>query len=202
MKLFKTPIVFRWFFPRRTWGFSSIDEVYLTFDDGPDPEITPFILDFLADRNLKACFFCVGENVEKYPQIFERIKREGHLVGSHTMKHEKGTACEWSDYKSSVAKCQQLVGGKLFRPPYGRIRAWQSFLLAKKYQIIMWTWLSYDYDRCVSIDEILYQAKKIKPGDILLLHDNRKVKERVTELLPQLIDQLEDRGLKFGQIPV
>lgn len=202
MRLFKTPQFFNWIFPRRMWGFShSINTVYLTFDDGPNPEITPWILDYLKQEDIKVTFFCVGSNIIRYPELFERIKSEGHTVGNHTMNHDKGTKVPFVDYKKSIADTQLLVKNNLFRPPYGRIRAWQSYFLAKQYTIVMWTWLSYDFDPKVPIETIERKAKsQIKPGDILVMHDNDKVKDRVKELLPKLVKVIRDKQYDFNQI--
>ena len=202
MKIFKTPRFFKWIFPRRTWGFSrSIDQVYLTFDDGPNPEITHWILDYLKEKNIKATFFCVGSNIKRYPELFQRIKAEGHSVGNHTMNHDKGTKVPFKEYKSSISETKILIGNNLFRPPYGRINAWKSYQLSKEYQLIMWSWLSYDFDPSIPISTILKKAKnQIKAGDILVLHDNPKVTDRVKELLPKLIEIIEQKGLKFEKI--
>ncbi len=202
MKIFKTPCFFKWIFPRRTWGFSrSIDQVYLTFDDGPNLEITPWILDYLKEKNIQATFFCVGSNIKRYPELFQRIKAEGHSVGNHTMNHDKGTKVPFKQYKSSISETKKLIGNKLFRPPYGRINAWKSYQLSKEYHLIMWSWLSYDFDPSIAISTILKKAKKqIKAGDILVLHDNPKVTDRVKELLPKLIEIIEQKGLKFEKI--
>ncbi len=201
MKLFKTPRLFYWLFPRRTWGFSlSSNEVFLTFDDGPDPEITPFVLDFLKQKNIKATFFCVGHNVVKYPDIYQRILAEGHHVGNHTYDHLNYYKTDKETYIKSIDEASKHIASNLFRPPYGRIDSKLSKSLSKKYQIIMWSWLSYDYDRTIPISSILKQAQKIKNGDIIVLHDNSKVKDRVSDLLPQLIDLLEKKGLQFSVI--
>lgn len=202
MKLFKTPRLFKWIFPRRTWGFSrSIDSVYLTFDDGPNPEITPWILDYLKEKNIQATFFCVGSNIKRFPELFQRIKSEGHSVGNHTMNHDKGTNISFKDYKNSISETRKLVDNKLFRPPYGRINSFKSYKLSKEYKLIMWSWLSYDFDPSILISEILEKARKqIKAGDILVLHDNPKVTDRVKKLLPQLIEIIERKGLKFAKI--
>ncbi len=202
MKIFKTPRIFQWIFPRRTWGFSrSINQVYLTFDDGPNPEITTWILDFLKDKNIVATFFCVGSNVKRYPELFKRIKEEGHSVGNHTMNHDKGTKVSFEKYKDSISETRKLVDTKLFRPPYGRINSFKSKKIAKEYQLVMWSWLSYDFDPTIPISTILEKARKqIKAGDILVLHDNPKVTDRVKELLPRLIEIIEEKGLKFEKI--
>jgi peptidoglycan/xylan/chitin deacetylase (PgdA/CDA1 family) len=203
VRFFKTPGFFRWIFPRRTWGFSrSIPAVYVTFDDGPTPTSTPWILDLLAKREVKATFFCVGNNVLKYPELVQRIRDEGHTIGNHTMNHEKGTATNWKCYRESIDETERVTATGLFRPPYGRIRAWQSHRLSKTYQVIMWSWLSYDFDRRVSVETILEKAaKEIEAGDILVLHDNDKVVDRIKELLPALLDVLEAKKLTLKRIP-
>ncbi|MEN9999008.1 MAG: hypothetical protein RI922_1998 [Bacteroidota bacterium] len=202
MKLFKTPRFFRIIFPNKTWGFSrSTNAVFLTFDDGPDPEITPWILDFLAKHNLKATFFCVGENVLRYPAIVKRINDEGHAIGNHSMDHKKGTEYGKEAYLKSVYSAQKVINSRLFRPPYGRIKLNQTYALKKDFELIMWSWLSYDYDKDVSFETIIQSAKKdIKAGDILVFHDNHKSLERLKTLLPEVVQLLLDKKLEFKVI--
>jgi peptidoglycan/xylan/chitin deacetylase (PgdA/CDA1 family) len=202
MKLFKTPRFFRWIFPNKTWGFSRLENaVYLTFDDGPDPIITPWILDLLKEKNIQATFFCVGANAEKYPDIMQRILSEGHSMGNHSMRHEKGVKTANNVYLESVREAQGYISSSLFRPPYGRLKISQTWKLKKDYQIIMWSWLSYDFDHSISLETILSKAQKqIKAGDILVLHDNPKCANRVKLLLPQLIDLISDKKLLFKVI--
>lgn len=199
MKLFKTPRFFRILFPNKTWGFSrTINAVYLTFDDGPNPLITPWVLDLLAELDVKATFFCVGENVLKYPEIIERIKNEGHAVGNHSMDHKKGTEFSKAEYLSSVYSAHKIINSHLFRPPYGRIKLNQTYALKKDFELIMWSWLSYDYDHEVSIETIIQSAQKdIKAGDILVFHDNPKSMERLKLLLPPIIADLQAKKLEF-----
>ncbi len=204
MRLFKTPRFFRLLFPNKTWGFSRHENfVYLTFDDGPDEEVTPWVLDILKENGISATFFCVGTNVQKHPEIFERIVREGHSVGNHAMKHERGTKTETPLYLQSVEEAARFIDSNLFRPPYGRMTFYQTKALRKKYEIIMWSWLSYDFDKRVTIETILKKAKKqIKNGDILVLHDNPKTFDRLKILLPQLINSLTVKGMEFKKITV
>ncbi|PWL27331.1 MAG: polysaccharide deacetylase family protein [Fluviicola sp. XM-24bin1] len=201
MKQFRTPYFFRWIFHRRVWGFSrNSGIVYLTFDDGPTPECTNWIVDTLADKNIKATFFCVGANAQKHPELMERMQSEGHAIGNHTMRHEKGTKTSKKEYFESVAEAAEFIPSKLFRPPYGRIPMAFTKELRKKYDIIMWTWLSYDYHPEVSAAEILQRAQSIQSGDILVLHDNVKSFEKLKETLPQLLKIIEEKGLKFSVI--
>lgn len=197
MRIFKTPRFLKLVFKRRTWGFSRLDNaIFLTFDDGPNPEITPWVLDQLKAHQLKATFFCVGENVQKYPEIFQRILDEGHAVGNHTMKHENALKTKPSVYLKSIDQTAQWVDSTLFRPPYGRLTPVLARKIRKKFQIVMWTWLSYDFDRKVNIETIVERAQQeIKAGDILVLHDNAKIADRQKALLPQIIEVLKNKSL-------
>lgn len=203
MKFFKTPSIVRKILFKRIWGFSmDTNEVYLTFDDGPHPDITPWVLDYLKEQNIKACFFCVGENVKRYPEIFQRILEEGHQVGNHTMYHDKSHKTSFASYKKSINEAAALIPSTLFRPPYGRLSSYRARKLSKEYQIILWSWLSYDFDDRVSISEILTNAQKnVRCGDILVVHDNYKFTARQKELLPKLIEVIKQKGLLFGKIP-
>lgn len=202
MRLFKTPRFFRLVFPRKTWGFSRLDEsVYLTFDDGPDPTVTTWVLDFLKENHIKATFFCVGENVRKHPETYERILKEGHSVGNHSMNHLKGIQTSTEEYVSSVDEASKLIESNLFRPPYGRITMTQTLALRSNYKIIMWTWLSYDFDHSFPLDEILQRARKsIKSGDIIVLHDNPKCFERMQSILPEIVLIIKEKKLAFKAI--
>lgn len=197
MKMYKTPRFLRLIFKRRTWGFSlEPDQVFLTFDDGPHPDITPWVLDELSKNNIKATFFCVGENVKRYPEIYQRILSEGHSVGNHTMRHENALKVKPTHYLASITEAGKLIDSELFRPPYGRLTPALAKKISKQYTIIMWSWLSYDFDRSVPVSTILEKAEKqIKPGDILVLHDNPKIADRQKELLPELLKILHIKQL-------
>lgn len=202
MILFKTPRFFSWIFPNKTWGFSRLEKsVYLTFDDGPDPEVTPWVLDVLAEKGIKATFFCVGANVLRNPEIYQRILNDGHAVGNHSMKHERGTKTKLKEYIYSVEKAAELIDSNLFRPPYGRITISQTKILKKKFKIIMWSWLSYDFDAKIPVFVILQKAKsQIRAGDILVLHDNPKCFDRLKIVLPEIISLVEKKELTFRKI--
>ncbi len=201
MKKFRTPVFFRWIFFRRIWGFSSNNEVYLTFDDGPTPELTEWILDYLKESGVCATFFCVGSNVRSHPDLYKKIIQEGHLTGNHTMSHERGTRTSPERYLRSIDEASEYIDSDLFRPPYGRVSMTLTKRIRGKYKIIMWTWLSYDYDKSVALEEIIRSAEKdIKAGDILVLHDNLKVTDRLKVLLPAVIQAVKNKGLKFGLI--
>ena len=203
MKIFKTPRIARLIYKRKTWGFLlDKNAIYLTFDDGPHPAITPWILDFLKAQKIKATFFCVGENVVRYPEIYQRILQEGHAVGNHTMKHENAHKTNSVAYLNSIQEASNHIHSKLFRPPYGRLTSRLTKTISKEYEIIMWSWLSYDFSDSTSINTILEKAKKqIKGGAIIVLHDNPKISEKQKELLPQLYHILKEKQLEFLTIP-
>ena len=202
MKIFKVPRFFRLFFPNKTWDFSASEKViFLTFDDGPDPQITPWLLDFLANNNIVATFFCVGDNVKKFPEIYARILAEGHAVGNHSMHHQKGINVSLKEYIKSVELASHYIDSILFRPPYGRMSIRQTYALRKKYVIIMWSWLSLDYEPSISVRKIIANAKRrIQAGDILVFHDNSKTTDRLKEILPELIEIVRAKGFGFSKI--
>lgn len=174
------------------------NNIYLTFDDGPIPELTPWVLDILKERNIKATFFCVGENIVKHPEIFERIKNEGHAVGNHTHNHLKGWTTSDEAYLQNVQACQELTQTDLFRPPYGRATQSQLRQLAKTYRIIMWDVLTGDYDPTISPDQVYRNAVDyVRNGSIIVFHDNIKAKENLQYALPKSLDELLARGFRF-----
>lgn len=200
MVLFRIPFFIPWIFPRRIWKMKSKTSVFLTFDDGPQPEITEWILKFLEQEEICATFFCVGNNVAKNPFIFEKVKKAGHIIGNHTMYHERGTSVRNSAYFHSIYEADQLIESKLFRPPYGRLPIWKMIRMPKKYKVIMWSWLSYDYDSNVSIERILKSAEKIQAGEILVFHDNPKSNDRMKVILPEVVKIIRSKKLSFEPI--
>jgi peptidoglycan/xylan/chitin deacetylase (PgdA/CDA1 family) len=175
--------------------------VFLTFDDGPDPEITPFVLDLLKNYNWKATFFCVGENILKNHELYQRILSEGHTIGNHTMRHEKGTETEFEAYLESVKKFNEIHPTRLFRPPYGKITNKQKQAVGKEMKIIMWSWLTYDFDLSYPSEQILKDANKLKSGDIVVLHDNSKFRERNIKLFEELFEKIRKMGFDSTAIP-
>jgi peptidoglycan/xylan/chitin deacetylase (PgdA/CDA1 family) len=198
VRLFKPPSIVRSIYSKRTWKIEgNKPTVYITFDDGPHPDITPFVLDLLNEYNFKATFFCVGSNVKRYPEIYNRILDEGHSVGNHTMNHERAGNVSPEHYLASIKEASTLISSDLFRPPYGKLSPHLARKLASQYKVIMWTWLSYDFDLRISVEKILAKAEKqIKNGDILVLHDNSKIAERQKELLPKLFHLLKQKGFE------
>lgn len=188
-KIWRTPV----------WRVNPEEKaVYLTFDDGPNPEITSEVLEILDDYKVKATFFCVGENVLKHPDVFEEIKRRGHSVGNHTFNHVKGFNNSVEDYVNNVRKADEYIQSKLFRPPYGKIKPRQVRALKNDYKIIMWDFITYDFDSKVTPDEILKEVKKrSRNGSIVVFHDSLKAAKNVLTTLPDVLSFWNKEGYKI-----
>jgi len=175
--------------------------VYLTFDDGPIPDLTEEILEILAKYNAKATFFCVGENVERYPDIYNRILESGHSTGNHTHRHLKGWSVNCANYVSDIREAGKLIYSGLFRPPYGLMTYKQAKTLAKDYKVVMWSALTRDYDPAVGNEECLQIALEgLKPGAIIVFHDNLKAREKVRYALPRLLEHMEKEGYRSEKL--
>jgi peptidoglycan/xylan/chitin deacetylase (PgdA/CDA1 family) len=173
--------------------------IYLTFDDGPIPELTPWVLDVLKEYDVKATFFCVGDNIVKNPEIFERILKEGHQVGNHTFNHVKGWKVSQTEYLENTEKCQRLTKTNLFRPPYGRIKKKQYQALAQNYKVVFWDVLSYDYDKFTTPKKCLDNGiKNTRNGSIIVFHDNIKAQKNLKFALPQYIEYFLKLNHKFA----
>lgn len=199
MYFINSPFFLRWYYPQVTWNKSrNLKKIYLTFDDGPIPEITPWILDILKQYNVKATFFCVGENIKANSTIFDRIKNEGHQVGNHTYNHLKGWDYSDQEYLDNVYKCEELTKTKLFRPPYVRAKKSQLNKLKDDFEIIYWDVLSGDFDINISSEDC-YQniLNHTKNGSIIVMHDNIKAIPRVKYVLPKMIEHFSQMGYTF-----
>lgn len=182
-----------------TWRRVTHDKcVYLTFDDGPIPEVTPAILDVLAKYKVKATFFVVGDNIQKYTHIYARIVREGHSVGNHTFHHAKGCKYSLEDYMRDIDACSQVMGQdtRLFRPPYGKMKPSQKQEVLKRgYEIILWDVLTHDYNPRYTPERMLAIVKRYtRNGSIINFHDSVKSGARTIEVLPQVIEWLQAEG--------
>jgi peptidoglycan-N-acetylglucosamine deacetylase len=183
------------------WGINKT--VYLTFDDGPNPETTPVILDILKNHNAKGTFFCVGNNVEKYPNIFQQIRQEGHTIGNHTYWHLKGWDTPVDEYMEDIRKCAGIVPSNLFRPPYGSMTPKQYRLLKDKYTIVLWDVLIADYDSSFSAKQCIDIVKSnVKRGSIIVFHDNLKAKDKISEVLPAAIEFITSAGYELQPMRV
>lgn len=205
MNLYSAPFWIRALYPKDLfWRIPTKQrEVFLTFDDGPVPEVTPLVLSILNKYNVKATFFCVGENVQKYPEIFELLQNEGHTIGNHTFHHVKAWKTEYNSYLSEVEQCNILVKNKLFRPPHGQISRKIARHLSKEYRIIMWSALTGDYDKRLSGEQCLANAvNNTSPGSIIVFHDSLKARDRMEYALPLYIEYCLEKGFGFGNLGV
>lgn len=195
------PRIFRPFFGKHIlWRKKTSSKViYLTFDDGPVPEVTPQVLDILDRFGWKATFFCVGENVSKYPDIYNDILNRGHKTGNHTYNHVKGFSCHVSDYLLNIQKAANVIDSKLFRPPHGQISRSQINLLKDDYQIVMWDVITHDYDANLSASQVFGNVKtNLRTGSIVVFHDSLKAANNVLEVLPQALEFWISKGYRFG----
>lgn len=213
MKFFwiKTSWIVKKIFSHYTWDVSNVEKdktVYLTFDDGPIPEITPWVLKELKKHQVHATFFCIGNNIEKNPEVFQTIISEGHTIGNHTYNHLNGWKTTTASYLSNVALCEESIQknsnyslkASLFRPPYGKIKASQSRRLrAMGYTIIMWDVLSADFDANVSQEQCLENVlSNIRPGSILVFHDSLKAFKNLEYALPKTLIYLKENNFTCG----
>jgi peptidoglycan-N-acetylglucosamine deacetylase len=181
------------------WEVKTTEKaLWLTFDDGPEPTVTPWILEELKKYNAKATFFCLGKNVENNPEIFQTILNEGHSIGNHTFNHMKGWHSHTSVYIRDVEKCSELVKTCLFRPPYGKIKPSQFRRLKKNYQIVMWSLLSGDFDIKLDKEKCLESVlHNTKAGNIIVFHDSLKAKEKLMHVLPEVLKYFSEQGFSF-----
>lgn len=203
----KMPFWIRLLFPRYVWRLPTPEQVvYLTFDDGPHPQVTPFVLDSLKAYEAKATFFCIGKNVAEYPEVYQRILAEGHAVGNHTQNHLNGWKTDTENYIRNVAAAATLIESNLFRPPYGRISRAQAQLVPSAMRrpdarIIMWDVLSSDYDQSLPPAQCLARVlNNCRPGSIVVFHDSEKAFPNLKEVLPVVLKELSARGFKFYAI--
>ena len=189
----------RWIYPRATWRMNKHEHaVYLTFDDGPIPEATPFVLDVLKEHNIKATFFILGGKVRKHPLIYERVKAEGHQIGNHTFNHISGFKHSIKTYNDNAEKANTYLHSHLFRPPHGWMRLTQYARLRKKYRIVMWDLVTRDYSKWMTAEDVLNNVKRYtRNGSIITFHDSLKSIEKLKTALPQAIIWLKEQGYEF-----
>ncbi|HRG32565.1 MAG TPA: polysaccharide deacetylase family protein [Saprospiraceae bacterium] len=199
MYLSFTPKFLQQLLPGLIWRMESVEKkVYLTFDDGPIPEVTPWVLDQLDKYGAKATFFCVGQNVEKYGDIFHQLKSQGHTIGSHTYNHISGWASDNLDYMLNVRKASKICESNIFRPPYGKIRPSQTRFLKHHYRIVMWDVLSGDFDPNISAEQCLQNVlKNTIAGSIVVFHDSIKSFEKLKFVLPRVLNYYSEQGYQF-----
>lgn len=196
----KTPSYLKKIFRSMHWEVNKTNEpaLYLTFDDGPTPETTNFVLDTLKDANAQACFFCIGQRVVEAPEIFQRLSAEGHTIGNHTWTHLKGWENDDATYIKDIARCAEVVKSELFRPPYGKIKISQAEKVRKDYKIVMWDVISGDFDPSVTAEKCLKNVlKNAGDGSIVVLHDSAKCADKMRYVLPRILDHFGSKGFHF-----
>lgn len=205
MYLSKSPFWLQWLYPGLIWHKNRREKsVYLTFDDGPIPIVTPFVLNTLKKFEAKATFFCIGDNVRKYQDIFSLVQNDGHAIGNHTQNHLKGWETENNEYLQNIKNCSEFTGIRLFRPPYGRIKKSQIKSIRSAFpetKIIMWDILSGDWDKNISPEKCVKNVlKNVRNGSIIVFHDSEKAFERLQYALPFIMQDLSERGFQFKSL--
>lgn len=202
MLIEQTPDFIRKLIPGAVWRLPQKEKtVYLTFDDGPIPEVTPWVLDLLRKYNIKATFFCVGDNVRKHPEVFKMLVSAGHSVGNHTFNHLQGFKVKSDKYVENVELADAYISSNLFRPPHGHLRIRQGTRLSKKFRFVMWDVITRDYNRKLSGEYVLNVVKRyVRNGSIIVFHDSIKAEKNMKYALPRAIEFLLSEGYKFEKI--
>lgn len=205
----KTNYFIKRIFPNYVWDIPNNENyVYMTFDDGPTPEVTEWTLEQLKKYNAKATFFCIGNNIKKHPDIFQKIIQDGHAIGNHTFNHLKGWQTATNKYLENVSLCQSQIPNpkflNLFRPPYGKIKPSQSKKLrALGYKIIMWDIISYDFNPEVTSQKCLENVvRNVRSGSIIVFHDSVKAERNLRYALPKTLELLKERGFVCAKIEI
>ena len=205
--LVKTPWLLKNIYHSYTWQINTNEkELFLTFDDGPHPEITPFVLQQLKQFNAQATFFCIGKNVTAYPKVYQQILSEGHSVGNHTYNHLNGWKTDNATYLKNVTEATSVIQSSLFRPPYGRIRSSQAKQMNEAMKtidtkVVMWDVLSGDFDESLSKEKCLTNVvKNSRPGSIIVFHDSEKAFPRLEYVLPRTLDFFSGKGYGFSKL--
>ncbi|SFB70268.1 Peptidoglycan/xylan/chitin deacetylase, PgdA/CDA1 family [Zunongwangia mangrovi] len=210
--ILKYPWILKKLYPKRLSRITAEKTLFLTFDDGPIPEITPWVLGLLEKHSAKATFFCIGDNVRKHPEVFEQIKAKGHAFGNHTFNHLDGWKTKTSDYIENFKKAEEIIESqlqqkltseeKLFRPPYGKIKNKQAAKIANLgYKIVMWDVITGDYDKNYDAEECLKNTRNlIRSGSIIVFHDSLKAEKNLKYVLPKLLEEYTEKGWKFESL--
>lgn len=206
MLIERPPLIYRLLFPEAIWRVKSSRTskvVYLTFDDGPIPEETPWVLDTLDRYGIKATFFMVGDNVRRHPELFEEIKRRGHSYGNHSMHHLQGMKVTARRYIGDIIEADRLIDSILFRPPHGILRWKQAAILKNKYNLVMYDLVTRDYSKKLSPEQVLENVKRYaRNGSIIVFHDSIKASRNMRYALPRAIEWLIENGFEFRAIPM
>ena len=203
MLIERPPRWFRLLFPGALFRMPASGEkpgrVYITFDDGPIPEVTPWVLDILDSFDVKATFFMVGQNVERYPLLLEEVKRRGHIAGNHTLHHIRGMGVSARKYRDDAEACESLTESGLFRPPHGWLSPWQLREMKKRYKVVMYDLVTRDYSRKVDAAGVVANVKRYaRDGSIIVFHDSLKSYDKLKTALPESLQWLRDEGYSFS----
>ena len=205
MKLkIQPPAWLRMLYPGALWRLNRSDKVvYLTFDDGPTPEVTSWVLDLLDEENVLATFFCLGKNVEAHPTLFKDLVQRGHRIGNHSYSHRQSFQTSTHIYVADVENAAKFIESKLFRPPYGQLGFRSFFKLRKNYSIVFWDVLSEDYNPDCTPEQVVDNVMRFtRPGSLVVFHDSVKAFPRLKMALPEVIVRLKSNGYKFGVLPI
>ncbi|WP_315350721.1 polysaccharide deacetylase family protein [Hoylesella saccharolytica] len=198
--IIEQPAIFlRWLYPKALWRMNQHEHsIYLTFDDGPIPQSTPFILETLAHYNVRATFFMVGQNVEKHPELYQQIVEAGHCVGNHTYNHISGFKHSIHRYTDNTNRADKLIHSNLFRPPHGWMRWSQYAWLSRKYKVVMWDVVTRDYSKWMTAEDVLDNVKRyVRNGSIITFHDSLKSIDKLHFALPKALEWLKEQGYTF-----
>ncbi|MCM1066192.1 MAG: polysaccharide deacetylase family protein [Muribaculaceae bacterium] len=206
MLIEQPPLLYRLLFPEAIWRIKrrgGKPVVYLTFDDGPIPEETPWVLDTLDRYGVKATFFMVGDNVRRHPELLEEVKRRGHSYGNHTMHHLQGMKTRAHRYWRDIVEAAQLIDSPLFRPPHGLLRWKQASAIKDHFNIVMYDLITRDYSRKLTGEQVLANVKRYaRNGSIIVFHDSLKASRNMRYALPRAIEWLQEQGYEFATLPM
>lgn len=205
MLIEQPPSLYRLLFPEALWRLKRRGRrvVYLTFDDGPVPEVTPWVLETLERYNVKATFFMVGDNVRKFPYLFEKVKEDGHSYGNHTMHHIQGIKSSLRTYLRDITEAAELIDSPLFRPPHGLLWGGQARAIKKHYNLVMYDLITRDYNSKLTPQQVLANVKHyVRNGSIIVFHDSLKARDNMQWALPRAIEWLKEQGYEFDTIPM
>ena len=201
--LCRVPMWYRMLVPGARWRIPALKgkSIYLTFDDGPIPEVTPWVLDQLDELGIKATFFCVADNVRRYPELFEEIRRRGHTVGNHTYHHIQGIFHSTKEYMRDVYDAHELIHSRYFRPPHGHLRFSQNRELSHSFEIVMWDVVTRDYNAELGPETIVgYVKRYARNGSIIVFHDSLKAEKNMRVAMPEAVRWLQSEGYHFLRI--
>ena len=205
MLIERPPLLYRLLFPEAIWRIKKNRQkvVFLTFDDGPIPEVTPWVLDTLDKYGVKATFFMVGDNVARHPELYEEVKRRGHSVGNHTMHHLQVMKVTSYRYMHDITEANDLIDSPLFRPPHGLLRWKQARAIKDRYNIVMYDLVTRDYSKKLTPEKVFGNVRRFaRNGSIIVFHDSLKAEKNMKAVLPQAIEWLRSRGYSFERIPM